>query len=137
MCSQWCRVSPDRAGAQTGDWFCIPQSEIRVAAQYPDDIEHRWIVARQSYAGELTAVLRTTKPSYSEFDHDRHENGHEQGCRIDVDGWLCKPAEVHDEMWFAVERRSCTEPDDAILERVMSWSDLPPRRPTGRRRRQR
>jgi hypothetical protein len=118
-----------------GGWYLIPQSEARVAEQYGDDVSHRWIVVRRDIGGLVRAVLRTTSAGYigEGFAHDPHPEGHDPGCRIDRPGTICAPEDL-DLSVFREATFSCHEPDDEVLEAILSL-DRPPRRPKFRRNR--
>lgn len=117
----------------TGEWYLVPQSVRRVSSHYPDHVPHRWIVAQAPVAGQALAVLRTTKPTYDEHEHPRHEPGHEDACGIDEPGYLCRDRlDSFDLAALSPKHRSCFEPDDDVIEYVMGLV-RPRRRPPRRR----
>lgn len=117
----------------TGEWYLVPQSVRRVSDHYPAHVPHRWIVAQTPIAGRVMAVLRTTKPSYDEYEHPPHPHGHEDSCGIDEPGYICAEQVVAFDLHeVGQEFRSCFEPDEEVVEYVMGLV-RPRRRPPRRR----
>jgi hypothetical protein len=122
-----------RAEPTPGEWYVVPQSALRVAAAYPDHVEHRWMVTSLPLAGQVALVLRTTKPGYSPRGHDRHPEGHAAECRIDEAGYLCG-AEYHPLHQLHAATFSCDEPDRSLVD-DLQMPMYPSRRPARRGRR--
>ena len=111
-----------------GDWFCFPQSVVRMDRRAKPTKEHRWIVAaNQPNEVAYPCVLRSTKDygPHSGIRHPPHRGScGEIACRIDRDGWI-RSNEMRFEMRpiprkdFTPERKSCSEPDEWIVEQVM------------------
>lgn len=87
----------------------------------PDRKEHRWIVAGNGivHARDIPVLLRSTSPGWGGIPHDEH-NGTcgTQNCRIDLPGWITAFKRIP-KAEFSPERKSCNEPDDEIIEKVM------------------
>jgi hypothetical protein len=120
---------------EVGSWYLIPQSAARVAKQYGEDVSHRWIVVRRDIGGQVRAMLRTSSSGWEGhgIGHDPHPEGHEAGCQIDRRGTICPPEDL-DLSVFREATYSCREPDESVLEAILSL-DRPPRRPQFRRHR--
>ena len=111
-----------------GDWFCFPQAVVSVGGRSP---VRPWMVAG-SGAIHLRApvVPRTTQPLYGGFAHSPHHipggisSCGTPGCAIDEPGWIGaefrgKFYEQVDLGQFTEDRKSCHEPDDEVIEKVM------------------
>lgn len=107
-----------------GDWFCFPQSVVRIDRKAPTTKEHRWIVASYLPNGlEFPVVLRSTKPGFGGTRHSAHRGRcdvPESACRIDEVGWIRHEttAEVRGSE-FTRGRWSCHEPDEEVHELVI------------------
>jgi len=130
-------VSAMLPGPYPGEWFCLPQTAERVDRHARGGKQHRWIVGGSGALGiEVPAALRTTQPAYG----GRHQGPHDghcdsEGCRIDQPGWvLAQEIRPVLRREFSADRRSCLEPDEAVIEFVMSAARKAPR---GRTRRSR
>lgn len=111
-------------GPDQGDWFCLPQTVVRVDRNtpVPTDKEHRWIVAGSGTLGlTYPVVLRSTKSWSGDRDHEAH-NGRcgSAECRIDVWGRIGGRVENVPTRELTEERRSCREPCDDVIEWVMT-----------------
>lgn len=114
--------------ATAGDWFCFPQSVVRMDRSAPPTKEHRWIVAaNQPNNLEYPCVLRSTKHygQYSGICHLRHgDNCGEAACRIDRDGWIRRDElRFIPQKDFTADKKSCKEPNELIIEQVMQLGD--------------
>jgi hypothetical protein len=118
---------------QVGEWYLIAQRDFRVAKQYPEGVEHRWLVVSPQLDVQVRAVLRTTTPGYEGVPHEAHRPGHEPTCMVDRPGTVCvdKPEEIPLHI-FRRATYSCREPDGPDREEFLSIT-RPPRRPKFRR----
>lgn len=104
---------------KTGEWFCFPQSVIRMDPYAPDEKEHRWIVVGRGIIDAVIPVLlRSTSPGYEGIPHEAHDGTcGVPDCRIDLPGWISARRSIEEEE-FILERRSCLEPREEIIEKV-------------------
>ena len=106
-----------------GEWFCLPQSVVLVD-KYNLDKEHRWIVAGSGVIkAKVPALLRSTKSGYGGIQHEAH-NGTcgSATCQINELGWISDLEKIG-ASHFKLERRSCYEPCEEIIEKVMQRAD--------------
>ena len=70
-----------------GDWFCFPQSVLRMDRSAPPTKQHRWMVVGSGFVSRLPlVVLRSTKP-YGGIQHPPHDGDcGSVSCRIDESG---------------------------------------------------
>lgn len=111
-----------------GDWFCFPQSVVRMDRHAKPTKEHRWIVAaNRPNEVAYPCVLRSTKNygKYSGIPHPPHmDSCGEAACRIDRDGWIRRDElRFIPQKYFTADRKSCKEPDESVIAKVMQLSD--------------
>lgn len=106
-----------------GEWFCFPQTVLRVAKYAPDPeaYEHRWIVAGRGFLDiDIPVLLRSTKSEYGGIPHEAHNcSCSSPNCRIDKRGWIRELRHLGSGE-FIPERYSCDEPNEDIVDRVMA-----------------
>lgn len=124
----------DRMVPGVGDWFCFPQSVVRMDRTAPPTKEHRWLVVGSGLVSRFPLVmLRSTRP-YGGIPHPAHGDAcGSAGCRLDRAGWIRdRVAREIPLREFTSARRSCREPDERLIEGLMGREDPKRRRGTSR-----
>lgn len=88
--------------------------------RYNLDKEHPWIVAGSGVIdADVHILLRSTKCGYGGIQHEPHNGAcGVTTCRINERGWI---SDLHtiESKHFILERKSCKEPCEKIIEYAM------------------
>lgn len=111
-----------------GDWFVFPEAVCPYSEHYPPGSPRRAIVVGSEEHVRIPVRGRSTKDWTDGVPSAPHQTGGappscgELGCRLDEDGWVDdkQPPKRIAPADFTTERFNCREPDDGLIERVMS-----------------
>ncbi len=132
----------ERIVPRVGDWFCFPQSVVRIDSRAPDKKEHRWIVVSSGIIDLNPQVVLRSTQDWGEsggIPHALHDGAcGVRMCRIDRPGWIrTRETRKVSDREFISARKSCREPDLDLVDELMKGAQQSSRRAAPRKRRMR